>query len=73
MAQSNQRRTKAVKELLDEKEVNHYLKLGWTLIKTLRGGTKDRGEPCVKYVLAWRHFRRPSYPRKKTPGDGPAS
>ena len=64
-------RTKAVKELVDEKEVNHYLKLGGTLIKTLRGDTNANGEPSVKYVLAWRRLRRPSYPRpKKTPADG---
>ena len=66
MAQSDGRTTKAVKELLDEKEVNHYLRLGWTLIKTLRGDTKANGEPCVKYILAWQLFRRPSYPRKKS-------
>jgi len=66
MAQSDDRPTKAVKELLDEREVNHYLKLGWTLIKTLRGDTKANGEPCVKYILAWQLFRRPSYPRKKS-------
>ena len=70
VAQSNAHPTKAVKELLDENEVNRYLKLGWTLIKTLRGDTKPNGEPCVKYILVWRHSRRPSYPRPKKPQTG---
>ena len=57
-------RTRMVTELWDEDEVNAHLRLGWTLIKTLRTTGED-GSQRMKYVLAWQRVGRPSKPRRK--------
>jgi hypothetical protein len=60
---STNNKIRKIKEVSSEEEANTYIRLGWTLIKTLRNKDNASKNP-VTYVFAWKTFRRINTPRK---------